>query len=170
MYRGLHLLYSLRLWSHYREYYEKQWLGLVHKIPVLTPKYLLPSLVSPTYSLPLRPEYLSHCSKTWQRTYPICHAPLSKSARCSFVSRRNHRSLACEQKPFAVWFSCWSKGYSVNKSAMGRFLVTFAQKTVDKWPQNSRRFGATTEAFAATYSLTHVSPLSVVLCKIWNHT
>ena len=112
------------------------------------------------------PNICLHCSKTWHRTYPICHAPLSKSARYSFVSRRNHRSLACEQKPFAVWSSCWSKGYSVNKSAMGRFLVTFAQKTVDKWPQNSRRFGATTEAFAATCSLTHVSPLAVVLCKI----
>lgn len=62
------------------------------------------------------------------------------------------------------------RGTVWTKSAKGRFLVTFAQKTVDKWPQNSRRFGATTEAFAATYSLTHVSPLAVVLCKIWNHT
>ena len=108
------------------------------------------------------PNICLHCSKTWHRTYPICHAPLSKSGRCSFVSRRNHRSLACEQKPFAVWSSYWSKGYSVNQSAKGRFPVIFAQKTVDKSHENSRRFKATIEAFAATYSLTHVSPLAVV--------
>ena len=27
----------------------------------------------------------SHCTKVWHKTHPICEAPLSRSARCSFA-------------------------------------------------------------------------------------
>ena len=41
---------------------------------------------------------LSHCTKVWQKTYPICDAPLSRSAWLSFApakkSRRHNRSTA----------------------------------------------------------------------------
>ena len=47
----------------------------------------------------------SNCTKVWLKTYPVCDAPLSNSARCSLVllqnSRRNHT--------FPVWFLCWGK-------------------------------------------------------------
>ena len=51
------------------------------------------------YSLPLHSEYLFTLNQSvalvWHRTYPICDAPLSRSARRSFAllqkSRRNHR-------------------------------------------------------------------------------
>ena len=42
------------------------------------------------------PNRCSHCTKLWYRTYPICDAPLSKSARRIFApsqkSRRHNRS------------------------------------------------------------------------------
>ena len=51
--------------------------GLVHLLPVFTPKYLLSCqwvpVLGPTYSFQLRPEYLFH---VWHRTYPICDAPI----------------------------------------------------------------------------------------------
>ena len=48
----------------------------------------------------------SHCTKERQKNYPICDAPLSRSARRSFARRhRNCASttvLVCEQKPCPV--------------------------------------------------------------------
>ena len=45
----------------------------------------------------LCPNSFSHDTKVWHTTYPICDAPLFRSARRSFVplqkSRRNHRSF-----------------------------------------------------------------------------
>ena len=75
--------------------------GLVNKISVLTPKYLLPSqwipvLPAPTYSLPLRSLIPVHITpKAWHRTYPICTASISRSARRSFAPSWKSRQNRC---------------------------------------------------------------------------
>ena len=75
--------------------------GLVNKIPVLTPKYLLPSqwipvLPAPTYSLPLRSLIPVHITpKAWHRTYPICTASISRSGRRSFAPSWKSRQNRC---------------------------------------------------------------------------
>ena len=55
--------------------------------------------------------------KNGKKNYPICDAPLSRSARRSFARRhRNCASttvLVCEQKPCPVWFSWRLKSYPV---------------------------------------------------------
>ena len=76
------------------------------------PEYLLPSqwvpVLAPTYLLPRRSEWCSHCTKVWHKTYPICDATSRsvisvrntkkppRSARRGFApsqkSRRNHCS------------------------------------------------------------------------------
>ena len=67
--------------------------GLVNEIPVMNPKYLLPSqwipvLLAATYSLPLRSPIPVHITqKGWHRTYPICDAPLSRSTSLSITTR-----------------------------------------------------------------------------------
>ena len=54
----------------------------------------------------------SNCTKVWHKTYPVCDAPLSNSARRSLVllqnSRRNHRCYGWTKDLF-VWFLCWGK-------------------------------------------------------------
>ena len=88
------------------------------------PEYLLPSqwvpVLAPTYLLPRRSEWCSHCTKVWHKTCPICHAT-SRPARRSFAppqkSRRNHRScvwtedlpgvtlVAAQKQSSLVWTS-----------------------------------------------------------------
>ena len=50
-----------------------------------------------------------HCYKEWHKIYPICDAPLWRSARHSFhllqKSRRNYRSHVRTEAVFRVWFS-----------------------------------------------------------------
>ena len=83
---------------------------LVNKISVLTPKYLLPSqwipvLPAPTYSLPLRSLIPVHITpKAWHRTYPICTAPISRSARRSFALSWKSRQNRCSH--------VWTEGLS----------------------------------------------------------
>ena len=51
-------------------------------------------------------------TKVWQRTYPMCDAPRSKSS----LRDRNRAEipvLMCEQKPYPEWFPCRSKSYPV---------------------------------------------------------
>ena len=51
----------------------------------------------PTHSLLRRSEYLFTLHKVWYRTYPICHAPLSRSSwRCFCMLQKSRLS---HQKP-----------------------------------------------------------------------
>ena len=65
------------------------------------------------------PNMCSHCTKLWHKTYPICNAPPSRSARCSFA-HRNRTEMTfrmCEQKHYPVGFSWRRKSippYGVN--------------------------------------------------------
>ena len=75
------------------------------------PEYLLPSqwvpVLAPTYLLPRRSEWCSHCTKVWHKTCPICHAT-SRPARRSSLRHRNRAEitvLVCEQKTYPVWLS-----------------------------------------------------------------
>ena len=79
--------------------------GLVNKF--ITHEYLLPfqEFQSSLLLIYFRdgPNRCSHYTKVWHRTYPICDAPLSRSARRSF-RHRNHAAtttLVCEEKPCA---------------------------------------------------------------------
>ena len=84
--------------------------GLVNKISVLTPKYLLPSqwipvLLAPTYSLPLQSLIPVHITpKGWHKTYPICDAPISRSAQRSFAPSWKSRQNRCSH--------VWTEGLS----------------------------------------------------------
>lgn len=65
--------------------------GLEHKIPVLTPKYLLPSQwVLGLFTLYPAPKYgtkpRDHNIMALYKTYPLCYIPLSRSARHSFAT------------------------------------------------------------------------------------
>ena len=86
--------------------------GLVNWIPVLAPEYSLPSqwisVVTPTFHFRHGPNTCSLCAKLWHRTYPICDAPLWKSARRSLVrsqkSRWNHCSYVLTEALSAMIF------------------------------------------------------------------
>ena len=78
--------------------------GLEHKIPVLTPKYLLPSQwVLGVFTLNPAPKYgtkpRDHNIMALDKTYPLCYIPLSRSARRSFATSQNF----CRHNRSCVW-------------------------------------------------------------------
>ena len=91
---------------------------LVHEIPVLTPKYLLQTqwflFLAPTYSLPLRIEYLFTIHKDRRGAARL---GFKRGATASASLRHRNRVeitvLVCELNPYLVWFSCRRKSYSV---------------------------------------------------------
>ena len=60
---------------------------------------------------------VSHYTKVWHRTLPICDAPPSRSARRRFAplqeSRRNHCSHVWTESLFSKRFSCRRNSYPV---------------------------------------------------------
>ena len=89
---------------------------LVVWIPVLTSEYLLLSQWVPFTSATVRIP-VSHYTKVWHRTLPICDAPPSRSARRRFAplqeSRRNHCSHVWTESLFSKRFSCRRNSYPV---------------------------------------------------------
>ena len=82
---------------------------LVHEIPVLTPKYLQWFLfLAPTYSLPLRIEYLFSIHKV-----SLVDRRGAASASLRHRNRVEITVLESEQKPHPVWFSCRGQSHPV---------------------------------------------------------
>ena len=61
------------------------------------------------------PNTCSHCTEVWHRTYPICDAPLSRTARRSFASLQQSPFLWVNRSPIwygfragakAIWYTC----------------------------------------------------------------
>ena len=68
------------------------------------------SFTSATVRIPVH----TTLSKVWHRTYPICKASRSRSARQSFAplritNRTEITVLMCKQEPYPLWFSCRRK-------------------------------------------------------------
>ena len=109
--------------------------GLVNWIPVLAPGYLLPSewitILAPTFHFRNGPNTCSHCARLWHRTYPICDAPLWKSAR---------RSLARSQK--SRWNHCsyvWTEALSGIDCKTVGFFLKISQEIGKAWRKSLTR-------------------------------
>ena len=62
------------------------------------------------------PNTCSHCTEVWNRTHPICDAPLSRTARRSFASLQKSPFLWVNRSlGYLVWFSCGRKSYLLSK-------------------------------------------------------
>ena len=60
----------------------------------------------------------SHCTEVWHRTYPICDAPLSRTARRSFVSLQQSPFLWVNRSPIWYGFRAGAKAICYTRSVI----------------------------------------------------